>query len=441
MAGQVRVSDALAKNLDSTQPNDWSNAELLGRIAMVFQEPQYQFLTPTVRQELAYGLERLQVPTNEIERKVDHYLHRLHLEHLAQAHPLTLSGGEKRRLSVGSALIAAPRVLIVDEPTFGQDYNTWTSLVELLISVAQGGTTIISVTHDPRYLQVMGQQTMTLPPPKAMPASEAAPGRQVTAAPTPQGAASRLDRAPIRRLNPVVTLGVLLLLTTPLLLTIDPVSAGIALGLELLFLPLFGLGPRKMLLRVSPVLLAAPLAGLSMLLYGAPGGTQYFQWGPVDITHNSAVLAGALTLRVLAVGIPAVLLLSTVNPTRMADALTQNLRLPPKVVFAALAGIRTVALAAEDWQALQRARRSRGAPGKGLLHGAFALLGFALRRAGVLSATMQARGFSGTRPRSIARPATFSSADALALVVAVTIPAAAITAAVVTGSFTWFGLR
>ncbi len=59
------------------------------------------------------------------------------MDHLAEANPYTLSGGEKRRLSVATVLAASPDVLILDEPTFGQDANTWREVAELLIEVIE----------------------------------------------------------------------------------------------------------------------------------------------------------------------------------------------------------------------------------------------------------------------------------------------------------------
>lgn len=61
---------------------------------------------------------------------------------------LTLSGGEKRRLSVATLLAAAPRVVIMDEPTFGQDFKTWTAMVKLIAQIRDSGSAVIMVTHD-----------------------------------------------------------------------------------------------------------------------------------------------------------------------------------------------------------------------------------------------------------------------------------------------------
>lgn len=106
---------------------------------------------------------------------MDALLARLHLESLADANPFTLSGGEKRRLSVGTVLAAEPRVIVLDEPTFGQDRATWIDLVQLVQDVLEQGRTVISVTHDRDYLEVLGENELRLDIASPHPASASSP--------------------------------------------------------------------------------------------------------------------------------------------------------------------------------------------------------------------------------------------------------------------------
>ncbi|MEY4102101.1 MAG: hypothetical protein RIR88_235 [Actinomycetota bacterium] len=137
------------------QPIRWRSRDLLPRIGMVFQSPEHQFLRGTVRDELAVGPRALKKSAAQVEQRVDELLHRLHLDELAQAHPFTLSGGQQRRLSVATALATQPRLLVLDEPTFGQDARTWAELVDLLVELRNGGTGVITVTHDERLVQAL----------------------------------------------------------------------------------------------------------------------------------------------------------------------------------------------------------------------------------------------------------------------------------------------
>lgn len=433
LAGHQCVCGEVAKGLGSTDPNDWATREVLGRISMVFQEPQYQFLTSSVEQELALGLTLAGVDGETADSRVEHYLHRLRLEKLRQAHPMSLSGGEKRRLAVGTALISAPALLILDEPTFGQDRNTWENLVHLLAQAQSEGTTLIVVTHDEELVETLADQRVHL---------ERQRDRRPRPRPHPlKDRQARRRWSFLSRVNPAIQVLALMLLTVPLLFSIDPVSAAIALGLELLLLPLVGLRPRQLLLRAAPLLIAGPLAGISMALYGRVGGEIFFAWGPVIVSENSLTLAASLSLRVFAVGLPAVIILPSLNATAMADSLIQIVRLPARMVIASLAGIRMVGLMVSDWRALGRARRSRGLSGHHFFRSTFQLLTFALRRAESLTVSMEARGFGSDLPRTNARTSTLSRADLVMLLVAAAIPAIALGVAVATGSFTWFGLR
>ena len=147
----------------------WTPAQMLSRIGYVFQEPEYQFIRGTVREELELGprrlaaLNRVPLDEDELAARTDDLAARLRLNHLLDANPFTLSGGEKRRLSVASALATAPKILILDEPTFGQDARTWAELVDLIRELLAGGTAIISITHDEDYTAALGGNHITLP--------------------------------------------------------------------------------------------------------------------------------------------------------------------------------------------------------------------------------------------------------------------------------------
>jgi energy-coupling factor transport system ATP-binding protein len=140
---------------DPKPPHRWKAATLTRRIGSVFQNPEHQFVTSRVRDELAVGLRH---PASI----VDDLLSRLRLTHLAEANPYTLSGGEARRLSVATALAAAPRLLILDEPTFGQDRTTWFSLAQLLAELRDEGHGAIAITHDDAFVTTVADRVEKL---------------------------------------------------------------------------------------------------------------------------------------------------------------------------------------------------------------------------------------------------------------------------------------
>ncbi|MEV4344049.1 ABC transporter ATP-binding protein [Actinoplanes sp. NPDC049596] len=155
--GQIRGFD------DPKPPHRWRAATLTGRIGSVFQNPEHQFVTTRVVDELALGPRRLGRFDQQV---IDDLLERLRLTRLAQANPYTLSGGEARRLSVATALATAPRMLVLDEPTFGQDRRTWIELVTLLATLRDDGHAIVAVTHDDDFVQTLADRTFPLGTPR-----------------------------------------------------------------------------------------------------------------------------------------------------------------------------------------------------------------------------------------------------------------------------------
>ena len=487
---EVETADGTAGD-----PHEWSSKQLLGRMSMVFQEPEYQFLASTVAEELAIGPRAVGMSEEEIAPLVEEHMEALGLTKLARANPMTLSGGEKRRLSVATALISAPELLILDEPTFGQDRGTWLGLVRLLRAALARGVTLVSITHDPAFVAAMGQRVVDLglvgsrggaptdsaESALASPGDEADSGRasrtsvgsesgdsadatitgDATGADAPAGevpasaataGAARMcaptsARAPRRgllaRTNPVARVLALLVATTPLLISIDPVSAGVALALELALIPLSGVSARSFALKATPLAVAAPLGALSMLLYASPGGRVFWEFGPAAISEHSIWLALGIGLRMCALVIPAIALLDRIDPTDMGDGLAQILHLPARPVLASLAGARMTSLMAADWKALERARRARGVGDasriRSFLRGSFSLLVFALRRSGKLATTMEARGFGAKGQRTWARPSRLRAADAVLIAVAVAIPAIALAVSVWAGTFALVG--
>ena len=435
LEGTVEVETA-----DGTvgDPHEWSSKQLLGRMSMVFQEPEYQFLASTVAEELAIGPRAVGMTEEEIAPLVEEHLEALGLTKLARANPMTLSGGEKRRLSVATALISAPELLILDEPTFGQDRGTWLGLVRLLRAALERGVTLVSITHDPAFVAAMGQRVVDLGLVGIRGGGESRDSAE--SAPT---TARAPRRGLLARTNPVARVLALLVATTPLLISIDPVSAGVALALELALIPLSGVSARSFALKATPLAVAAPLGALSMLLYASPGGRVFWEFGPAAISEHSIWLALGIGLRMCALVIPAIALLDRIDPTDMGDGLAQILHLPARPVLASLAGARMTSLMAADWKALERARRARGVGDasriRSFLRGSFSLLVFALRRSGKLATTMEARGFGAKGQRTWARPSRLRAADAVLIAVAVAIPAIALAVSVWAGTFALVG--
>lgn len=133
-------------------------ADLARRAAYVFQDPERQFLAERVRDEIMLGLEAGRRPA--AAALLDEL--GLPLDRFGDRSPFRLSGGEARRLSLAVALVRDPQVLVLDEPTFGQDRRTYDGLLAILDRHLQAGTTLIVATHDLRFVADVARRVVTI---------------------------------------------------------------------------------------------------------------------------------------------------------------------------------------------------------------------------------------------------------------------------------------
>ncbi|HEX5994960.1 MAG TPA: energy-coupling factor transporter transmembrane component T, partial [Jiangellales bacterium] len=250
--------------------------------------------------------------------------------------------------------------------------------------------------------------------------------------------------APIARRSPLAKIAAALLPGLALLASIDPVAPAVVLAATLLCVPLCGVRWRALARRAWPLALAVVTLSLGNAVFtGHKGGTTLLDVGPLLLTTESIAVGGAAGIRVAAIALPGVLAILTIDPVDLADALVQQLRVPARFAYGALAGFRLAPLLAADWQTLGRARRARGlAAGAnpvraiGLFAGkVFALLVGAVRRATRLAAAMEARGFDSGRQRTAARAQRFDSGDVALLAAAAVVTAAAVGLSVATGAW------
>jgi energy-coupling factor transport system ATP-binding protein len=131
---------------------DYDFAHLVKRVAYIFQVPEKQFIRNTVYDEIAHGIRALGLDETEVEPKVESILKGLGLLEHKERSPYVLSHGQKRRLSVAAMVVAEPDVVILDEPTFGQDYYQAQRLMRLLRQLADDGAAVVFITHDMRLV-------------------------------------------------------------------------------------------------------------------------------------------------------------------------------------------------------------------------------------------------------------------------------------------------
>ncbi|RFT33262.1 ABC transporter ATP-binding protein [Bifidobacteriaceae bacterium NR019] len=468
VSGEVVASDALAQGANGTDPMRWKSPDLAKRISYVFQNPEHQFACGSVLDEVMLGPLRTGVSADEARAKAQELLKRFRLARYAKANPYTLSGGEKRRLTVAASLAAAPRVLILDEPTFGQDRKTWLQIIRLIASLRSGGVSIIVVTHDRELVEALGARLVELVPDAKAEAAEmsaaemsAAEAKSTEALSATTGATdiSRIKVSAVNNrdeeaklsskspllasINPVFRIFGAFAASIPLLFTLDCVSASVALLLEFVIFVCIKLPPWRVIRLSWPVWVGAPTSALTVLLYGKSGGNTWFQWWLMHATDRSAMLAVATSLRILAIGVPSIVMVIGLDATDLADAFSQVLHLPDRFVYGGLAGIRLFGVLQDDWAALTASRRSRGLGDEHRVRAffpqSFALLVLSIRRSTTLATAMEARGFGGVGARSHARVSRVRARDWWIFAVCAIVPSVAVAAALYFGTFAFLG--
>jgi cobalt/nickel transport system ATP-binding protein len=118
------------------------------RVGYVFQDPDTQLFCPTVLDELLYGPLQLEIDKREAFDRASEVMKMLSIETLRNRPSYMLSGGEKKKVAIGSVLTMNPEVLLLDEPTNGLDPKTQCFFVELILALHESGKTIVVATHD-----------------------------------------------------------------------------------------------------------------------------------------------------------------------------------------------------------------------------------------------------------------------------------------------------
>ncbi len=435
-SGTVRAGDSLltdASNGAGSQLNTgpsvaihrWSSKALAARFGWVPQQAEHAVVARTVRDDVLSTSRLLGLPVDAAQRRVDGLLDVLGLSALAGADPHHLSGGEMRRLALAGALAHGPSVLVLDEPSVGQDRRTWAAVAGVVAAARDAGVGVVLATHDP-LLIAMANRRITLSAGRVVNtelAEHQPASRPVGAVPT-MAEASRWSGLAARS-GPLSILLVSIVLVLGVPFISDLRTALIAIAAQVALAPwVLGIG-RPPWLRLLPGLFAVASVGFSNWLL-SPGREL-----------STGIVAG---LRVAFFVVPGVLLAAHLDPSALGDHLGQRLRLPARPVVAAVAALHRFEGLGEQWDQLARIRRVRAlGPGRSPLgrgrHLAaltFGLLIQTLRQAGRMAVAMEARGFSagsastqvlrGTTParvsaprRTWAEPAPWLLADSLML--------------------------
>ena len=142
--GRVRV--------DGVETTKTSVATLARKVGFVFQNPDHQLFSETVEDEISFALKNFGYETGVVENRITWALNLLGLSEYRKTSPFMLSGGERKRVALASVLAWDPQILILDEPTIGQDHQQKENLRQFIIQMQAQGKTIVIVTHDVEFV-------------------------------------------------------------------------------------------------------------------------------------------------------------------------------------------------------------------------------------------------------------------------------------------------
>lgn len=233
----------------------------------------------------------------------------------------------------------------------------------------------------------------------------------------------------LARANPVAKLAACFVLGFGAALSDDAVTPAMILLLVVAVMVAGGVRVASVLRRGWPLLVSAAGLGATTLLFGD--------------SPTPWLTALTATIRVLAIALPGVVVLLTIDPTALADSLVQNARVPARFAYASLAALRLLPLMGVEWQTIKRARRARGVDAgpnplrqvQRFAGTVFTLLVGAIRRGTRLALAMDARGFDATRQRTVARSQVVRKSDIALVIGAFVLLGVAVLVSMAVGAF------
>ncbi|HEX3046552.1 MAG TPA: ABC transporter ATP-binding protein [Bacillota bacterium] len=139
-----------------------TTSQLSRQVGFLFQNPDHQIFMPTVFQEIGFGPKNLHLTKSEIEARVYEAAEAVGLTPFLNENPLLLSKGQRQRVAFASVLSMKPEILVLDEPTTGQDYQEGIEIMEMVKNLNQQGHTIVFVTHDMELVATYAKRVIVL---------------------------------------------------------------------------------------------------------------------------------------------------------------------------------------------------------------------------------------------------------------------------------------
>jgi energy-coupling factor transport system ATP-binding protein len=148
--------------VDGVNTRDVSVAKLARNVGFVFQNPDHQLFSETVEDEIAFALKNFGFEEDVIKKQVDWALNLLDIDQYRKTSPFMLSGGERKRVALASILAWDPQVIILDEPTIGQDHQQKEKLQQFIMQLNAQKKTVVVVTHDVEFVAECNPQVILM---------------------------------------------------------------------------------------------------------------------------------------------------------------------------------------------------------------------------------------------------------------------------------------
>lgn len=295
-------------------PNHSQRKALRRTVGFVMQHPERQLFAETVAEDVAYGPRNQRLDDAEVSARVDEALRMLHIEHLADRSPFSLSGGQQRLVAIAGVIACRPRILVMDEPTASLDSASTARIHELIRSLHSQGTTVLLVTHSAQEAQAVADRIVTI--------GTAADGRD---APARDAHAPRVEKAaPLRNGNAISRLDPRVKMVTFLMMMFTAFAIGtpaqLAAGALMVgaIVAASRLGPLRLLASVH-MFLAMFVAMGALNVFFVRTGDVLVRLGPIPITDDGVSVAALYALRFALVIILGAVLMFTTTPTELTD--------------------------------------------------------------------------------------------------------------------------
>ena len=293
--------------------------EIRKNIGYVMQLPEQQLFAQTVFEDVAYGPKNFGLEGRELHSRVLNALKSLHIEHLAQKSPFELSGGQQRLAAIAGVLACNPKILVLDEPTAGLDFEYAKIVLKILSDLHNKGVTIIVITHDLTEAKSLEARIVTLDSRKKKEIQEHAQDEKLENASENVNEKKNKNKSLLSLFNTrIILISCLILMFSAFSIT-NFYQLGILALSTLALIFLARISPIKLLLSLHMFIAIFVFSGMFNLLV-VHSGREIFKIGPLSITDDGIKFAILFASRFSLVILIGSIIVLTISQTRLTEA-------------------------------------------------------------------------------------------------------------------------